>query len=52
MCKVILVNLLTLDGFFEGSKSGDLAFYQTGWGPELEAFVNEQDKSVGTLWFG
>jgi len=52
MARLIMWNLITLDGFFEGPKSWDLDFHQHAWGPELEAFVSEQTKSVGTLLLG
>jgi dihydrofolate reductase len=52
MRKLIACNLVTVDGFFEGEKSGDLAFHQLGWGPGLEAFVNHQLHSVGGLLYG
>jgi len=50
--KLITWNLVTVDGFFEGAKSGDLAFHHAAWGPGLEAFVKEQLRSVGGLLFG
>jgi dihydrofolate reductase len=50
--KLITWNLVTVDGFFEGAKSGDLAFHQAVWGPGLEAFVTEQLRSVGGILFG
>jgi dihydrofolate reductase len=50
--KLITWNLVTVDGFFEGEKSGDLAFHQAAGGPGLEAFVKEQLRSVGGVLFG
>ncbi|MGA8663969.1 MAG: dihydrofolate reductase family protein [Thermoplasmata archaeon] len=52
MARLVMWNLISLDGFFEGPKSWDLDFHQHAWGPELEAFVSEQSKSVGTLLLG
>ena len=52
MRKLITWNLVTVDGFFEGEKSWDLAFHQAAWGPGLDAFVKEQLRSVGGLLFG
>ncbi len=52
MRKLIVWELITLDGYFEGTLGGDLAFHQIVWGPELEALSNEQLGSVGTLLFG
>lgn len=45
-------NVVTLDGYFEGKKPWDLDFHQTVWGDELEAYVNEQLKTIDTLVFG
>jgi dihydrofolate reductase len=50
--KLITWNLVTVDGFFEGEKKGDLAFHQLAWGPGLEAYVKEQLHSVGGILFG
>jgi len=52
MRKLIMWNLITLDGYFEGSKPWDLEFHSTVWGDELEQYVIEQSKSIGTLLFG
>lgn len=45
-------NMVTLDGFFEGSKKWDIDFHNYVWGEELEQLSNEQSKSVGMLLFG
>ena len=52
MKKVIMWNLVTLDGFFEGTKSWDLDFHNLVWGDELERLSIEQSQSIGTLLFG
>jgi dihydrofolate reductase len=52
MGKLIMWNLLTLDGFFEGSKSWDLDFHQSVWGDELERLSIEQLGSAERLLFG
>jgi dihydrofolate reductase len=52
MRRLIMWNLLTLDGFFEGGKSWDLDFHQQVWGEELERFSVEQLRSAGMLLFG
>lgn len=52
MRKLILWNLITLDGYFEGEKAWDLDFHGLVWGDELEQFVTEQLKSVEMLVFG
>jgi dihydrofolate reductase len=51
MRRVVVWNLMTLDGMFEGP-GASLDFMQFAWGPELEAFVNHQASEVGTLLFG
>lgn len=47
MAKVMVWNLLTLDGYFEGEKKWDLDFHNRAWGPDLEKlstdFVNDTD---------
>jgi dihydrofolate reductase len=45
-------NLVTLDGFFEGSKSWELDWHQDVWGPELEQLSIEQLASADMLLFG
>lgn len=45
-------NVVTLDGFFEGSEPWDLAFHQTLWGDELEAFTTEQLQPADTVIYG
>lgn len=50
--KLIMWNLVTLDGFFEGRKSWDIDWHDTVWGEELERFSIEQSKSIGVLLFG
>jgi len=52
MKRIILWNLVTLDGFFEGARSWDLAFHKLAWGKELEQFSLEQLKAAGALLFG
>jgi dihydrofolate reductase len=52
MTKLIMWNLLTLDGFFEGPKSWDLDFHQSVWGDELERLSLEQLGSADGLLFG
>lgn len=50
--KLIMWNLVTLDGFFEGRKSWDIDWHDSVWGEELERFSSEQAKSIGILLFG
>jgi dihydrofolate reductase len=52
MSKLIMWNLQTLDGFFEGAKSWDLDFHQSVWGDELERLSIEQLSSADALLFG
>lgn len=52
MRKIVVWNLMTLDGYFEGVKPWDLSFHDIAWGKELENFSLEQAKDVGTLLFG
>jgi dihydrofolate reductase len=52
MSKLIMWNLMTLDGFFEGGKSWDLDFHQLVWGDELEHLSIEQLRSADRLLFG
>lgn len=52
MKKLIMWNLVTLDGYFEGAKPWDLDFHGVAWGDELEAWVTEQIKTADMLVFG
>lgn len=52
MRKLIMWNMVTLDGFFEGLKSWDIDWHNDVWGEELEQLSVEQSKSVGMLLFG
>ena len=52
MRRLVVWNLMTLDGYFEGRNPWDLGFHETVWGDELEAFSLEQGKEIGTLLFG
>jgi len=45
-------NMVTIDGFFEGPKAGDIAWHDYVWGEELERFSTETLKSAGMLLFG
>lgn len=50
--KLIMWNLQTLDGSFEGAKPWDLDFHETVWGEELERFSLEQLEEASMLLFG
>jgi dihydrofolate reductase len=45
-------NMVTLDGFFEGSKSWAIDWHEYGWGEELEQLSKEQMRSADLLLFG
>lgn len=45
-------NVVSLDGFFEGSKPWDLEFHRTVFDKELEAFSIEQLETAEMLVFG
>jgi dihydrofolate reductase len=52
MRNLIMWNLVTLDGYFEGAKSWDLDWHKYAWGDELERFSIEQLKTIDALIFG
>lgn len=52
MRKLIMWNMVTLDGRFEGEKPWDLAFHQLVWGAELEALSIAQLEEASMLIFG
>lgn len=52
MRKLIMWNMLTLDGLFEGSKPWELDWHDYVWGEELERWSLEQLQTAGALLFG
>lgn len=52
MRKLIMWNLITLDGCFEGEKLWDSDFHGIVWGDELESYITEQLKTIEMLVFG
>jgi dihydrofolate reductase len=52
MAKVIVWNLVTLDGYFEGTEKWDLAFHNDAWGEELDALSKEFGERAQCLVFG
>src|ERR1700712_120708 len=52
MSKLIMWNIITLDGYFEGEKNWELAFNEIVWGSEMERFCLEQLSSTSYLVFG
>lgn len=51
MRKLIMWNLMSLDGFVEGPNR-DISWLNDVWGPELEEFSIAQGKEIGALLFG
>ncbi|OED00356.1 MULTISPECIES: dihydrofolate reductase family protein [unclassified Rhizobium] len=52
MRKLVIWNLMTLDGYFEGTKPWDLNFHMLAWGDELEHYAVELGKEGDLLIFG
>lgn len=52
MSKLIMWNVITLDGYFDGDQLWELPFHQVVWGDELEALSLEQLRSAECLVFG
>ena len=52
MRKVIVWNMVTLDGYFEGPKPWEIDWHEYVWGEELERFSLDQAQEVGALLFG
>ena len=50
--KIIMWNMVTLDGYFEGNAKWDIDFHSTGWGEELEQLSAEQLNAADMLLFG
>jgi dihydrofolate reductase len=52
MGKLIIWNIMSLDGAFEGATPWDLSMHETVWGPELEQLSKEQLADSTMLLFG
>ena len=52
MGKLIIWNVMSLDGAFEGAQPWDLSMHETVWGPELEQLSKEQLAESTLLLFG
>ena len=52
MRRLIMWNLITLDGFFEGTEPWSLAFHETIYGDELERLSIDQLDAADALLFG
>ena len=52
MSKLIIWNVMSLDGAFEGAAPWDLSMHETVWGPELEKLSKQQLAEAAVLLFG
>ncbi len=52
MSKLIIWNIMSLDGAFEGATPWDLSMHETVWGPELETLSKQQLAEASLLLFG
>ena len=52
MRRLVVWNVMTLDGCFEGTTPWALEHHESVWGDELEAFSLQQGNEIGTLLFG
>ncbi len=52
MARLIVWNVITLDGLFEGREKWDLEWHNAVWGDELEELSLTQLRSAGMLIFG
>jgi dihydrofolate reductase len=52
MGRLIIWNVMSLDGAFEGATPWDLSMHETVWGPELEALSKQQLAEATVLLFG
>ncbi|OWV72163.1 riboflavin biosynthesis protein RibD [Rhizobium sp. R634] len=52
MRKLVVWNLMTLDGYFEGTKPWDIDFHNLAWGPELERYAERVGEEADLLVFG
>ena len=52
MGKLIMWNIITIDGYFAGEKSWELPFLEIVWGAEMERFSLEQLSTASYLVFG
>jgi len=52
MRRLVVWNMMTLDGYFEGPKPWEIDWHEYVWGDELERFSLDQGREVGTLLFG
>lgn len=52
MRKLVVWNLMTLDGYVEGTKPWDIEFHNLAWGPELEKYAEQFGEESDLLVFG
>jgi dihydrofolate reductase len=52
MRRLVMWNMITLDGFFEGSDPWAIDWHEYGWGEELEQMSTTQLQSADMLLFG
>lgn len=52
MRRLVMWNLVSVDGLFEGDKPWDLGWHDTIWGDELDRLSVEQLEIAGALLFG
>ncbi len=52
MRKLIMWNIMTIDGYFEGKQNWDLSFHEVIWGKELQKLSIEQLHAADYLVFG
>ena len=52
MRRLIIWNMVTLDGFIEGHKPWEVDWHELVWGEELEQLSIDQLKSADMLLFG
>ncbi|MDL2404922.1 dihydrofolate reductase family protein [Rhizobium calliandrae] len=52
MRRLVVWNLMTLDGYFEGTKPWDLDFHMLAWGEELERYAKDLGQEGDLLIFG
>lgn len=50
--ELIVWDIITVDGYFEGTESWDLPWHQQVWNQELDKLSNEQLKNADALLFG
>lgn len=52
MRRLVMWNLQTLDGCFDGARPWELDWHEIVWGDELERLSRDQGREIGTVLFG